>query len=77
MSDENLRPYMRIKVRADSIDKYPELMEAYKRNMGAALEDKWGAEPDWDTFTIYRYAEDPIAPKELHGWAVMTVEGKW
>lgn len=73
----DMRPYMRIKVRVENIDTYPELMEAYKRNMGAALEDKWGAEPDWGTFEIYRYKDDPIAPEEEHPWAVMTVEGTW
>jgi hypothetical protein len=73
----DLWPYMRIKVRTEYIDNYPELLEAYKRNMAAALEDRWGAKAAWETFEIYRYEDDPLAPEEEHPWAVMTVEGTW
>ena len=68
---------MRIKVRAQDISDYPELLEAYKRSLAACLEDRWGAQPNWDTFEIYRYADDPLAPKEEHPFAILTVEGKW
>lgn len=74
--NSNPIPYMRIKVRAEGIDKYPELLEAYKRSLGAALEDKHGVKPDWDTLRIYRYADDPIAPRDLHDFAVLTVEAE-
>jgi hypothetical protein len=67
---------MRIKVRAEGIDKYPELLEAYKLSLGAALEERYGAKPDWDTFRIYKYADDPAAPQDQHDFAILTVEGE-
>ena len=74
---EDLRPYLRVKVRVHDIDNYPELLEAYKRSMGEVMDSKWAAEPVWETFVIYRYADDPLAPEDQHDFAILTLEGKW
>lgn len=68
--------HMRITVKTQYIDDYPELLEAYKRQMGAALEDQYGVEPDWDTYRRYDYKDDPIAPEDLHFLSVLDVAGK-
>lgn len=67
---------MTLKVRTEHIDGYPELLEAYKRSLGQAMTDKYGVDPNWDTYRRLDLSEDPISPPELHGWSSLEVEGK-
>ncbi len=69
-------PTMRLTVSAKGLDDYPELLDAYKRNLAACLRDAYGVEPDWDTYRRYDYEDDPISPESLRPFAVLYVEGK-
>lgn len=68
--------YMRIEVKSQYIDDYPELLDAYKRQMGQAIRDRFDVEPDWSTYSRHDYKDDPVAPEDLHGLSVLVLEGK-
>ena len=69
-------PYMRIKVSREGIDGYPELLAAYKRTLGQALTDRFGVEPNWDTYRRFDYIDDPLSREEDYPFSVLTVDGK-
>lgn len=69
------KPYMRLWMRTKDFEKYPELVEAYKRTLYASFLEKYGVGPDWDTFAVLNCADDPLCLPEQKGWSIMHVFG--
>lgn len=68
--------YMRILVRTEYIDTYPELFEAYKRTLGEAMLHEYGVEADWDTFTRMDGVDDEFTPDWMKPWSTLAVLSK-
>lgn len=68
--------YVKLRVRTEYIDKYPELFESYKRQMGVAMQHLYDMEADWDTFQRVDYADDVLSLEEEKPYSLMVVMAK-
>lgn len=68
--------YLKIMVKTQMIDDYPELFEAYKRQMAQAMRQR-GFEPDEEHLTVLHGRDDPLCTdleKELSTMVLFSKE---
>lgn len=65
--------FLRIRVLTRYIEDYPELFEAYKRQMADAIISMYGQFPDWDHFTVHHGRDEPFCTDEEkpYSWLVL------